>query len=112
MTAITSLLAFLAGGGGKWVLDLIKQKGDSTLQQQKQASEIKLSETEKAFEMYKEIVNSLRKDIEGLNNSIHAMEQEHIKVREKNVELNSKLEAKTAQYDEAKEQLKLTKEQR
>ena len=83
---LTAFFTFLAGGGGKWIYDLIKQKGDVSLQQQKQASELKLSETEKAFVIYKEIVDSLKHDVAGLTNSMQIMEKEYIAAREKNAE--------------------------
>jgi chromosome segregation ATPase len=99
---ITGLLTFLAGGGGKWVIDFFNAKNKNKLDENeqqsklkttetKQQAELRLSETEKAFEIYKEIVDSLKKDMLGLNESIHKMESQHIECREENAKLNGKV---------------------
>lgn len=104
ITLLTALLAFLGGGGGKWILDLFRQNVDDKLKSQKQESELRLSELEKAFTIYKDIAESLKKDIIGLNESSHILEKERL-------ELISKYASQTVEIKYKDEQIQLLKDQ-
>ncbi len=81
-TVFTGLLAFLGGGGGKWIIDLFRGMKEGSLQEQKQSAELRLTETDKAFTIYKEIVESFKKDMVVLTGQIHTLEHEHLECRE------------------------------
>jgi predicted RNase H-like nuclease (RuvC/YqgF family) len=101
-TAATAFLGFLSGGGGAWVLGLLKQRGEDKRAVDKQKSDIQLSETDKAFVIYKEIVDSLKHDMSELSHGMHTMEQQHIECREQNAKLNAKIDIqadKIANYE-------------
>jgi chromosome segregation ATPase len=104
ITLLTALLAFLGGGGGKWILDLFRQNVDDKLKSQKQESELRLGELEKAFTIYKDIADSLKKDIIGLNESSHILEKERL-------ELISKYASQTVEIKYKDEQIQLLKDQ-
>jgi chromosome segregation ATPase len=91
-TVIASLLSCIAGGGGALILSYFKQKGDSNRADKKQDAELKLSETEKAFTIYKEIVTSLKHDIEQLTKSIQEQEKQYLEAREQKAILQGKLD--------------------
>jgi septal ring factor EnvC (AmiA/AmiB activator) len=96
------LLTFLAGGGGVLLINVMKTRQEGSLKTQehkdanelakdKQAAELKLTETEQAFKIYKEIVDSLKQDMTKLNTSMEAMEHQHLECREENAKLNGKI---------------------
>lgn len=92
-TILLAAFTFLAGGGGVFIINLLKARSSEARANKQQDTEIKLSETEKAFNIYKEIVSSLKHDIEQLTNNMQLLEKQYIEVREEKVVLKTKYDA-------------------
>ena len=106
---MTAGLAFLGGGGGAWLLSIYKARNEAKLAEGKQASDLKRSETDQAFTIYKEIVDSLRHDMEGISKGMHDMEQQHIECKEENAKLNAKLDIQADKLQSQAEEIKFIK---
>lgn len=125
LAGILAVLTAVGGGFGIWVLniykaskqhtlDTAKQDGDQKLKEEKQTKELRISENEQAFKIYKDLVDGLRKDIEKMSEDMEKLEQEHLRCREDNAankaELRSngrEMEAMRAQIDTLKSQVSI-----
>jgi chromosome segregation ATPase len=91
-TIITAVLTFVAGGGGAVLLNYLRQRGESNRADKKQDAELKLSETEKAFSIYKEIVTSLKHDLEAFTKNMQELEKQYLEAREQKAIMQGKLD--------------------
>lgn len=91
-TIITATLAFLGGGGGVFILSLLRQRKEEARKDKQQDNDLKLSETEKAFSIYKEIVTSLKTDFAQVTNSYQLLEKQYLETREAKAITQGKLD--------------------
>lgn len=89
---IIMITSFIAGGGGVFLLNMFKQKREQIREDKKQDNEIRVSETEHAFTIYKEIVSALKHDLEQVNKSFQEQDKQYLEVREQKAILQTKLE--------------------
>ena len=90
--AIATVLAFISGGGGVFILSLLKQKQEEARKNKQQDNDLKLSETEKAFSIYKEIVTSLKSDFSQVAQSYQNLEKQYLETREAKAIVQGKLD--------------------
>jgi chromosome segregation ATPase len=107
---ITAIIAFVGGGGGVFILNFLRQQRDESRKDNQQVSELKLSETEKAFGIYKEIVTSLKHDIEQISTSSHELEKLYGETREQKALLQGKYDLALSKIETLETQINLLKE--
>jgi chromosome segregation ATPase len=89
---LATVLAFLSGGGGVFILSLLRQRQEEARKDKQQTNDLKLSETEKAFAIYKEIVTSLKSDFTQVAQSYQNLEKQYLETREAKAIVQGKLE--------------------
>lgn len=102
-----AITAFLAGGGGKWILDFLKERYSSDLAKSQANATIRLGESEQAFKIYKEVMSGLQADIKKLNDDMHKMEEQHISCREENAKLKGEIQTLKARIEYLEEKIKI-----
>jgi uncharacterized protein HemX len=106
---ITAILAAIGGGGGIFILNFLRQQREETRKDNQQGVDNKLLETEKAFNIYKEIVGSLKHDMEQITTSSHELEKQYVESREQKALLQGKYDLSLAKIEELNKEINVLK---
>ena len=99
-TIIGAAFAFIAGGGGMVLLNWFQKTREQNREDKHQSDSDKRSENEQAFGIYKEIIVSLRHDLETLNKEYGETENKYMESKEAAVICKIKLETALAKIEE------------
>ena len=115
-TWATVLAVLLGGGVGAFILNLYnarnknnldtnKQVSDSSMADNKLKTELRISENEQAFKIYKDLLDNLRKDVSKMTDDMSKLEDERLKYREENASLKAEIRAMQREIDGLKLQI-------
>ncbi len=93
VTVVVGLLTALGGGLGVWILNLYNSRNKHLLDEDKQDRDIRMNENEQAFKIYRELVDTLKKDVSKLSVDLATLERERLSCREENAQLKAELRA-------------------
>jgi hypothetical protein len=80
---LTGIITFIAGGGGVFVLNWLRQGKEQNRADKKQDSELQLSEVTQAFTIYKETLAQVKHDAEVIQKGYQDLEKQYIDAKEK-----------------------------
>jgi chromosome segregation ATPase len=93
---VTTVGGLFSGGFGLWIINLYKEwkqgkQADAKVQTEttKTISETRLSENEQAFKIYKDLVETLKKNMDGLTIDIRNLENQYLEAKKENAELRA-----------------------
>lgn len=97
---VTTVGGLFSGGFGLWVINLYKEwkggkQADAKVQSEtkiietKTTSETRLAENEQAFKIYKDLVETLKKNMDSLTIDIRNLENQYLEAKKENAELRA-----------------------
>lgn len=88
---VAVLVALIAGGVGKWVLDAVAQHRQGNITVKKNEIENQIAQNEQAVKIYNVVIEQVRKDLESLEKKCDELEKQYLSTREENAQLKAEL---------------------
>lgn len=105
VAVVLAIGGLLGGAFGTWLITIYQTKHKNKLDENKQGSEIKISENEQAFKIYKDLVDILRQDVKKMTDDMNRLEGDYLKAREENATLRAENKNFQTEINELKAQL-------
>lgn len=116
-TFVASSVLTAIAACAKPLIDWYRARRDATLNEKKvesqqelalndQENKQSLALTEQAFELYKELVTTLTKNVEKLNENVQTLQDAHAKCQEENASLRAEIQSLRDKVEQLSEQLK------
>lgn len=105
VTVVLAIGGLLGGAFGTWLLTVYQARHKNKMDESKQGSEIKISENEQAFKIYKDLVDILRQDVKKMTEDMSRLEADYLKAREENATLRAENKNFQAEIDELKAEI-------
>lgn len=85
------LVALVAGGVGKWILDAFAQHRQGMIIVKKSDTDNQIAQNEQAVKIYNSVIEQIRKDVETLEKKCDELEKQYLAAREENAFLKAEL---------------------
>lgn len=116
VTVILSIGSMVGGSFGVWLISIYqarnKQKLDektaednATLAKNKQATEIRISENEQAFKIYRDLVETLTRNVKDMTIDLNKLETDHLNCREENANLRGDIKVLRQEIDHLRQEI-------
>jgi peptidoglycan hydrolase CwlO-like protein len=90
-TIVSVLVALVAGGVGKWILDAVAQHRAGNISVNKSNVENKISENEQAIKIYNDVIKQIKDELTNLDKKCEDLEKQYLETREENAILKAEL---------------------
>jgi hypothetical protein len=108
---VTTIGAMFGGPVGVWLLSIYKEKKSTGLTETKQATELRISENEQAFKIYKDLLDTLKQNLAKLTEDMKKEEERYLKVLEENAILRTEQRIQKTLLEEQRLEIEYLKQQ-